>query len=256
MKQCAPQSCSPRTITQNHVHASAAAQTALSRGKPGESQWLIRMESVPGSPSLCWKRYKAQSVILMVLTFFSWRKLRASPVLSGSSLHWDMRTLRVWKTFKWLSLAPQVLQPVTHKRRKGNVTILTWCNVAQEGLSLQLIISIKATFFPAEEACDSWGWNNTWPLWWGTLPHPQQHRHSQQDFPFRVSVLHGDTPATCAELPCREVLPATLTTWLQSTDTKHNSFLKLKMLSCLLMSSIQPTSAGQPNPKLAVVQQS
>lgn len=42
------------------------------------------------------------SVILMALTFFNWRKLRASPILSGSSLHWDMRTFRGWKTFKWL----------------------------------------------------------------------------------------------------------------------------------------------------------
>lgn len=133
MKHCAALSCSPRTITQNHVPASAAAaQTALSRGKSGESQWLIRMESVPGSPPLCWKCYQAQSAILMALTFFNWRKLQASPVLLGSSLHRGMRTLRGWKTFKWLALAPQVLQPVTCKSRKGNVTILTGCSEAQE----------------------------------------------------------------------------------------------------------------------------
>lgn len=86
-----------------------------------------------------------------VLTFFCWRKLQASPVLTASSVHRDMKTLSGWKTFKWLTLAPQVLKSVTHKSRKGNVTILTWCNVAQV-LSLQLIISIKA-----EEARDSWG---------------------------------------------------------------------------------------------------
>lgn len=102
-------------------------------------QEAIRRESVTHQngkcacfPSLCWKRYKAQSVILMVLPFFNWRKLQASPVLLGSLLHRDMRTPRVWMTFRWLSLAPQVLAPVTHKSRKRNMAILTWCNVGQE----------------------------------------------------------------------------------------------------------------------------
>lgn len=123
------------------------------------------------------------------------------------------------------------------------------------GVPLQLTISIKATFFLLRKHVTAGG-EATQPLWWGTLPPPRQHRHSQQDFPFRVSLLYGNTPATCAVLPCREAQPATPATRLQSTDTKHDSFLKLKMLSWLLMSSIQLTTAGQPNPKLAVVQQS
>lgn len=144
--------CSPVLLTKAHHSESCFCSSS----RPNSSfKRQISRESVTHqngkcacSPSLRWKCYKAQSVILMVLTFFNWRKLRASPVLLGTLLHGDMRTLRGWKTFKWLSLASQVLPPVTHKSRKGNVAILTWCNVAQEDhRSLTATHHLKATFF-------------------------------------------------------------------------------------------------------------
>lgn len=142
---------------------------------------------------------------------------------------------------------------VSYKSRKGNVIILTWCNVAQV-LSLQLIIAIKATFFLLRKHVTAGG-ETTHGFCGDGLCLLQSNRQSQQDFPFRVSVLYGNTPVTCAELPCSEAQPATPTIRLWNTDTKHNSFLKMKMLSWLLTYSIQLTSASQPNPKLAVVQQ-
>lgn len=53
-----------------------------------------------------------------------------APILSGSLLHQDVRTLRARKTFKWLSLTPQVLQTDTLKSTKGNLANLTCSNVA------------------------------------------------------------------------------------------------------------------------------
>lgn len=255
MKQCAALSCSPRTITQNPT--SAAAQTALARGRSGETQWLIRMESVPGSPSLCWKCYKAQSVILMALTLCNWRKLQASPVLLGSSLHWGMRTLRGWKNSSgspWLHKSYNLFLARAEREMWPSSLAAMWLEKTTS-LSLQLSISIKAAFFLLRKHVTAGGEATRGLCGEGLCLPLQQLRHSQQDFPFRVSVLYGNTPATCAVLPCREVQAATPTTRLQSADTKHDSFLKLKMLSWLLKSSIQLTAAGQPNPKLAVVQQ-